>query len=392
MVKRKLCFVINHAAFFVSHRMPIAIAALEQGYDVALATGQAGSESMERVAEQILSQHALTHERVSFRSASVNPILETLGLIQLVLMLKKHNPNIVHCASPKGVLYGGIASRLARVKGLVLAISGMGYAFTPTASISLRRRLIASVYKFLARLAFNHNNIRVIVQNKDDFDSLLRTGWVKRDNIRLIPGSGVDLRQYPLVPMSQRENIVLFPARVLYDKGVLEFVEAATIVHRECPDWRFVIAGAADYENPSAPPLSMLDGWKLLSFIEQCGHVENMPEVFLKSKIVCLPSYREGMPKALLEAAAAGCAIVTTNVTGCREAIEDGVTGDLVPVRDANALAEAIYRLIQDEERYERYGELGRQRAEQLFSVDSVIASTLNIYEDLTKNVSRDRN
>lgn len=388
MARVRLCFVINHVAFFVSHRLPIAVAAQNLGYQVSLITGQAGSESMEMIANKELQQRDLFHERVRFRSSSINPLLEALGLIQLVSKLKRMAPDLVHCASPKGVLYGGIASRLSGVPSLVLAISGMGYALTSTGSDSLSRRLIGLIYRSLSRFAFGHKNMRVIVQNSDDFESLLQTGWVKKEHISLIPGSGVDLCKYPLVPISARENVVLFPARVLYDKGVQEFIEAATLVSRKCLGWRFVIAGAADYDNPSAPTLSLLNGWRQLGFVELLGHVDDMPAVFLKSKIVCLPSYREGMPKALLEAAAAGNAIVTTDVTGCREAIEDGVTGDLVPVRDANALAEAIYKLIQDEERCKRYGEQGRRRAERLYSIDSVIANTLNIYEELTHNAS----
>jgi glycosyltransferase involved in cell wall biosynthesis len=388
MVTRKICFVINHAAFFVSHRMPIALSAQKLGYGVTLITGQAGSESMESIAELALARNDLRHDRVCFKSASINPVLEIFGLFQLVLKLKILQPDIVHCASPKGVLYGGIACRVAGVPALVLAISGMGYAFTSIESINIKRRLIGFIYKLLARFAFRHKNIKVIVQNNDDLQMLLETGWVKKERIVLIPGSGVELSEFTVLPMSDRDDIVLFPARVLYDKGVLEFVKAATIIASKCPGWKFVIAGAVDYDNPSAPSQSMLDSWNQLSFIKLLGHVDDMPAMFMRSKIVSLPSYREGMPKALLEASAAGCAIVTSDVTGCREAIEDGVTGDLVPVSDANSLAEAIYRLIQDDERCERYGIQGRKRAEKHFSVESVISNTLNIYEDLTQNAS----
>lgn len=387
MKQTRLCYIINHAAFFVSHRLPLAAGAIEQGYLVHLLTGQAGSVSMEQAAVQKLSNYSIVHERVDFSSASVNPFKEALGLIQLCLKLRKLNPEIVHCASPKGLLYGGIAARLTGVPCLVLAVSGMGYAFTQGSGASPARRLIGFIYRSLAKFAFNHKNLRVIVQNSDDQAMLVASDLVDAEDIELIPGSGVDLAEFPEASASARENRVLFPARVLYDKGIREFVQAASKVRTQYPDWKFVIAGAADYDNPSAAPRSHIEGWVNEGLIDWLGHVDKMPEVYQKAKIVCLPSYREGMPKALLEAAAAGCAVVTTDVTGCREAIVNGQTGDLVPVRDSDALAEALLALIRDDERRQRYGEYGRLRAIERFSLDSVVNTTLKIYQDLGKNV-----
>lgn len=389
MSQPRLCFVINHAAFFVSHRLPLAIQAINEGYRVSLITGKAGSESMEQAACEKLSVLPVLHYRVDFKSAGVNPIKEGLGLLQMFLRLKKIRPDIVHCASPKGVLYGGIAARIAGVPNIVLAVSGMGYAFTNTAGFNFGRRFIGLIYRFLAKFAFGHKNLHVIVQNCDDLHTLLSSGWVSKDSITLIPGSGVNLAEFPETPLTERDDTVLFPARVLYDKGVREFIEAARIVRRELPEWRFVIAGAADYENPSAAPKGLVERWVSEGVIEWLGHVDNMPEHYMRAKIVCLPSYREGMPKALLEAAAAGCAVVTTDVTGCREAIEDGVTGDLVPVRDADSLARTLIALMKDEERRKNYAAQGRRRAVERFSLDSVVNVTLNIYQDLRNNAQR---
>ncbi len=389
MMPPKLCFIINHAAFFVSHRLPIAMAALNNGYSVSLLTGQAGNYDMEVAAERVLRQQKIEHTRVNFRSSSINPILEAWGFLQLLFRLYVLKPTIVHCASPKGVLYGGIATRLTGVPSLVLAISGMGYAFTTSVNPSLSRRLIALVYRVLAKFAFGHRNLKVIVQNEDDFISLEKSGWTQASNITLIPGSGVDLAEFGVISYDSKEKIVLFPARVLRDKGVLEFVEAARLLRAKRADWRFVIAGAADYDNPSAVTTEEVERWEEQGDIEWMGHVFSMSEIFLKSRIVCLPSYREGMPKALLEAAAAGCAVVTTDVVGCREAIEAGVTGDLVPAADANTLSEVLLRLMEDESRCLQYGVNGRRRAEMRFSVDAVINSTLSIYAGLFENAKR---
>lgn len=382
----RVCFVINHKAFFVSHRLPLAIGALNSGYSVSVLTGHAGSVEMEAVADRVLVDYPIGCRRVSFRSSSVNPVFEAIGLFQLVTNLRELKPSIVHCASPKGVLYGGIAARLAGVSSLVLAVSGMGYAFTQGIRSSIPRRIIGFVYKFFARFAFGHRNIRVIVQNQDDLNGIVTSGLVKRENVALIPGSGVDLSDFPETLLGRKAKIVLFPARVLYDKGALEFFQAAEKIRKIRDDWRFIIAGAAGYDNPSAVSEEEVRNWRKQGTVEWLGHVDDMPGIFLKSAIVCLPSYREGMPKSLLEAAAAGCAIVTTDVIGCREAIAPGVTGDLVPVRDSDVLAEVILRLMDDEGRCSAYGKKGRKRAEQLFSVTSVVDSTLRIYEDLINN------
>ncbi len=388
MPKEKICFVINHVAFFVSHRLSIARNAMENGYSVYLLTGQAGSESMEGIAEEILLREQIAHRRVGFRSSSINPFLEGWALLKLIYYIRKIKPKIVHCASPKGVLYGGIAARIAGVPCLVLSVSGMGYAFTDNDNNEMHRNMIASMYTILAKFVFKHKNICVIVQNRDDFKFLISSGWLREDAISLIPGSGVDLALYPPVQYSEKQNIVLFPARVLIDKGIFEFVDAAKIVRKAHPTWKFVIAGSADYDNPSAVNEKKILSWVSENWVEWVGHVNSMPELFLKSKIVCLPSYREGMPKALLEAAAAACAIVTTNVPGCREAIEIGVTGDIVPVRDSRSLASALIELIADQERCERYSYNGRRRAVEKYSIETVLESTFSIYKELEDNVS----
>ncbi len=385
----RLTFIINHVAFFVSHRLPLALGAAQQGFQVNLLSGQAGSKEMEDLATCKLETFPIRHERLCFRSSSVNPFFEAIGLLQLVLKLRKLKPDIVHCASPKGVLYGGIAARMAGVPSLVLAVSGMGYAFTSSEESSFRRRAFSSIYAVLAKLAYGHGNLRVIVQNRDDFLFLHRTGWVEESTIRLISGSGVDISLYKYNSSEKRENVVLFPARVLYDKGIGEFVEAARSIRGTRPEWKFVIAGAAGYDNPSATSRATIEGWVQEGLVVWLGHVENMPQLFMKSSIVCLPSYREGMPKALLEAAAAGCAVVTTDVVGCREAIEPGVTGDLVPAKDANSLASALLGLIDDESRRREYGLNGRKRAEKLFGIDSVVSATLDIYQELLGNAKK---
>ena len=382
MANNRVTFVVNYAAFFVSHRLPLALGAREAGFDVCLLTGQAGSEEMEQVAMKQLEAAGLPHRRVLFSSSGMNPLIELAGVLQLVWFILGFRPDIVHCASPKGVLYGGIAARLCRVRSLVLAISGMGYAYTAGSSKSGLRALAQRVYGLLAGFAFHHPNVRVIVQNPDDRQTVIDKGLAPRSSLVLIPGSGVDLSLFAGCTPADKAPVVLLPARMLKDKGVVEFMEAARQIKTKAPGWRFVLAGSASYDNPSAIAASELQAWQAEGWVEWLGHVDDMVPLFREAAIVCLPSYREGMPKALLEAAAAGCAVVTTDVTGCREAIEPGATGMLVPARDSQGLADALLSLIVDEARRRGYGARGQERARAMFSLTSVVSQTIQIYRE----------
>jgi glycosyltransferase involved in cell wall biosynthesis len=383
MVEKRIAYVVNHAAFFVSHRLPLADGARRAGFDVQLLTGQAGSKEMERIAVVQLQAAGVIHRRSVFRSSGINPLIELFGLIQLVWFILLFRPDIVHCASPKGVLYGGLAARICKVPGLVLAVSGMGYAYTADTDRSGLRYLVRRVYGALSGFAFHHPNVRVIVQNQEDHQAVVVMGLSQASSLHLIPGSGVDFSLFDGCTAGKKSNMVLLPARMLKDKGVEEFVEAARRIKTVMPEWRFIMAGAAGYDNPSAIGDAKLQSWQTEGCVEWLGHVDDMVPLFRESAIVCLPSYREGMPKALLEAATAGCAVVTTDVTGCRESVEPGVTGDLVPVRNIDALADTLLSLMKDESRRHAYGVKGQERARALFSLKSVISQTLFIYKDL---------
>ncbi len=383
MIKKRIAYVVNHAAFFVSHRLPVAVGAREAGFDVSLLTGRAGSKLMEQTAVMRLREKSVLHRRASFSSSGMNPLIELIGVLQLVWFVFRFKPDILHCASPKGVLYGGLAARICRVHGLVLAISGMGYAYTGGNDQRGVRAFVRGVYEVLAGFAFRHPNVRIIVQNLDDYQAVINKGMTQRSTVSLIQGSGVDLSLFEGSTSSDKSRIVLLPARMLRDKGIEEFVRAAKKIKHAAPDWRFVLAGTAGYDNPSSIDVAQLQAWQAEGFVEWLGHVYDIAPLFRESAIVCLPSYREGMPKALLEAAAAGCAVVTTDVTGCREAVEPGVTGDLVPVSNSDALAEVILSLIKDEPRRRAYGANAQVRARARFSLDSVISQTIKIYENL---------
>lgn len=384
----KVAFVVNHAAFFVSHRLPIAQELLRLGHEVVLITGRAGSAEMEAPALSQLQKWGIRHRVTNFGSSSINPLAEIRGLFGVVKWTRNERPDIIHCVSPKGIVFGGLAARLLRVPGVVFAISGMGYAFTDQGRRSLGRALIAKVIRVVFGFTLGHPNKKVIVQNKDDQLQFSNLKSVQYDDIVLIRGSGVNLERITNQKAQNKENVIVFPARLLIDKGVMEFVSAARILKEKLPDWRFILAGAAGYDNPSAISIEQASAWRDEGAIEWEGHVSNIDALMSRASIVCLPSYREGMPKALLEAAAAGCATVTTDVPGCREAITPGVTGELVPARDSTRLVEVLERLCLDKKLREYYGTNGRRLARDHFGLDRVVQSTIDVYSAI---LDRDR-
>ncbi len=380
-----LVFVVNHVAFFVSHRLPIALEAKRRGWRVTVLTGQPGSESMERLAMKALGDAGVVHHRFGFGSSTLNPLRELWALLGMCWVLRRLRPDVVHCASPKGVIYGGIAARICRVPALVLAVSGMGYAFTGGDAAGWRRRILGSLITVQARLAFRHRNRKVIVQNTDDRNWIIRRHLCPPEDIELIPGSGVDLVALDRDSPNGKQPIVVFPARLLRDKGVTEFVQAVRLIRGKVSGWRFVLAGAGDYRNPSCVSRAEIEGWVSEGVVEWSGHVDDMTSLLSEASIVCLPSHREGLPKALLEAAAAGCAVVTTDAIGCRESIVAGKTGDLVAVGNIDALAEALLALILDTSRRQSYGTSGRLLAREKFGLESVLAAIFDLYAALLR-------
>ncbi|SMM98276.1 Lipid carrier : UDP-N-acetylgalactosaminyltransferase / Alpha-1,3-N-acetylgalactosamine transferase PglA; Putative glycosyltransferase [uncultured Candidatus Thioglobus sp.] len=388
--KCKLVFIVNNAAFFVSHRLPIAIEAQKHGYKVELITGFPSNKKQEESALDQLRKYNITHHKVSFRGSGMNVFVELYGLIQLLFLILKIKPHIMHCASPKGVLYGGIVARIAKTPSVVLAITGMGYGFTHDgdSNYSIKRSIVKSVFNVLMRFVYKHKNKKIIVQNLDDKKIVGSIKSIEKTDIHLIKGSGVDLSFYRNISFLNKQKIVLLPARMLKDKGVVEFYMAAKLLKSKGCSWNFVLAGTADHDNPSAIKKEIILSWVSEGVLEWLGDVDNMPEIYLKTSIVCLPSYREGMPKALLEAAAAGCAVITTDTIGCRESIEPGVTGDLVKVRSYKHLSNTIQALIDDPSRMREYGVNGQRLANNFYDIKIVLNKTMFIYEELRNNAN----
>jgi len=292
-------------------------------------------------------------------------------------VLRAVRPDLVHLVTIKPVLFGGLAARLAGIGSVVAAVSGLGYVFVARGPWAAVRRVLISAWY---RLVFSNRNVVVIFQNTDDREQLARATHLAPARCELIRGSGVNLGEYVLQPQPAGVPLVLLAARLLADKGVREFVQAAIMLRRQGCAARFVLVGAVDPANPASLEQSELDAWSRDQVVECWGHRSDMPLVLAQARLVVLPSYREGMPKVLLEAAACGRAVVTTDVPGCRDAIEPGVTGVLVPPRDAEALARAIRALLEDDARCRSMGLAARALAEREFDVRRVVARHLELY------------
>jgi glycosyltransferase involved in cell wall biosynthesis len=320
--------------------------------------------------------HPLTIDR-----SAASPFGVLALFVQLLLLFWKLRPSVVHLITIKPVLLGGLATRLSPVKGVVFAISGLGHVFVAGGvKAALRRKLVQWLY----RAALAVRNKRVIFQNPVDEIELKSILSLSSHQVVRIPGSGVDLAAYPVQAEQSGVPVVLMAARLLKTKGVMEFAAAANLLRARCIAVRFQLAGDLDPHNPSSLMVQELQALRGEGLIEILGHQTDVSNLMAKANLVVLPSYyREGLPKVLIEAAACGRAVITTDVPGCRDAIEPNVTGLLVPARDAVALADAIERLVTDPSMRMAMGKAGRQRAEQLFDIRSVISKHLEIYAEL---------
>lgn len=372
-ISRTLMFVVNVDWFFLSHRLPIALEAMRQGYQVHIATGL--TDKLDELRRNGLVVHPLALDR---SSAGFGNAWRTMG--QLWQIFKAVRPDVVHLVTIKPVLLGGLVARMAGVPAVVAAVSGLGFVFMARgAKAAVRRWLVGALY----RAALGHHNVKVIFQNADDLRSVVKVAHLPAAKVAMIRGSGVDLARYAHVPLPEGVPVVVLAARLLADKGVLEFVQAARLLmHRGC-NARFVLVGTVDTANPTSFTEADVTAWVHDGVVEWWGHRADMPQVLAAARLVVLPSYREGLPKVLIEAAACGRAVVTTDVPGCRDAIEPGTTGVLVPARDAVALAKAIEDLIGDPARCQKMGSAGRSLAEKAFDIRQVVAEHLQIYLEL---------
>lgn len=368
---KKLLYVVAKAEYFLSHRLDLANAAKNSGFDVAVA-----STNFSKPLDNFQTF------KVDFKRGSINPLRELIVLWKLLKVVCFYKPHLIHNVALKPALYAGILARIFKIPS-INSINGFGYIFT---SSQLKAKLLKPLISFCVRIVLNHSNATIIVQNQDDFSDCAKI--LPKANLKLVPGSGVNTNHfYPefeklLVPLT-----FVLAARMLWSKGVQEYVDAAIQVKKYYPDTRFLLVGEPDLENPESIPTKIIEQWNSEGFVEWLGYQSDMKSIYDIAHVSVLPSYREGMPKALLEAMACGLPIITTNVRGCKDLFCDN--GYLVPAKDSAALANAMENFIKNPQPYEDMASKSLQAVQNFY--DSVIINKqiIAVYSGLNSGDSR---
>ena len=375
-MSKRLLFVVNVDWFFISHRLIIAEKAVLNGFDVFVACQNTGRS--DEIIEKGINFINLTISR-----SGTNPLLELSALISIYKIYNNLKPDIVHHVTLKPIIYGSLISKLTNIKTVVNAVSGLGYTFTKN-----RGGLVQKLIVQLLRFVFNRKHLTVIFQNDDDQNLFKELNIISKNNkIVKIKGSGVDLNKFKQLPYPSFDIIkIILPIRMVWDKGVKELRKASEILKEKYKGKiQFILIGLADVDNKAGVPASYLNEWQDGSYVKWIGYQKDMVEVYKDSHIVVLPSYREGMPKTLIEACAVGRAIITTDAIGCKECVDEGINGFKVPVYSTKELAQAIEKLILNKELLIQMGNRSRHKAENEFNVDNVINTHLKIYNNINK-------
>ncbi len=372
-MNRRLLYLVSEDWYFLSHRLPLALAAREAGWRVGVACRDSGRGEAIRAA-------GLDLFPLPIRRAGLNPLADLVLVKRLTALYRRQRPAIVHQVAMKPVIHGSLAARLAGVPGVVNALAGLGFLFS---SNSRKARLLRPLARRGLGLALQGPGRHLIVQNPDDRDLLRAAFGLPEGVVHLIPGSGVDLETFTPRPFPAGPPVVMLASRLLWDKGVGEFVAAARLLRGRGVAARFVLVGAPDPGNPASVPEGQISAWTKEGVVEHWGRREDMPATLARARMVCLPSYREGLPKVLLEAAACGRPVIASDAPGCCDALIPGETGLLVPAGEAAALAERIQTLLGDPVLCGTLGGRARRLAEARFGVERVIRATLALYEEL---------
>ena len=366
-----LVIVTNVDWFFLSHRLSFARRAVEEGWSCTVVAADTGRGEEIRDA-------GLGFETVPFTRSGTNPLAEARVVPLLRSAYGRLKPTLVHQMTIKPVLYGSVASRSMGLPTLN-HMTGLGHMFTSKGPLSLSRLSVEGMYRY----ALGRRRSLTMFENPDDCRLFEERGLVAPERTRVVRGCGVDLDSFAEAPLPVGPPVFMLPARLLIEKGVGEFVEAARRLRAEGTLSRFVLVGDADSGNPTSLRDETIRSWVDEGTVEWWGRSADMATTLAQSTVVVLPSYREGLPKVLLEAAAVGRPILTTDVPGCREVVRDGVNGRLIPPRAAQPLADAMREMAAAPELLARWGRASRVIAESEFSEQIVENQTLSLYREL---------
>ena len=366
---KTILYLVTEDWYFWSHRLLIARAARDAGANIVVAARM--TDHMERIVGE-----GFQAVDVPFDRSGLNPLNDLRTLARLIRIYRQIRPDLVHHVAIKPVLYGSVSAWVTSVPAVVNAMAGLGFLFI---SQSKKTQVVRAIFERLFAVLGNRSNTRLIVQNRDD-QTVFKHMGIRPDRIELIRGSGVDTKAFQPTPEPDGIPVAVCISRMLKDKGILELVEAARILKNGNVALKIRLVGGTD-TNPTSIPLSALERWAEDGIIEYAGYSEDIAGEYARSFIAVLPSYREGLPKSLLEAGACGRPIVATDVPGCREICIEGETGILVPPQNALALARALEKLAGSEDLRNAYGAAARRLVEEAFSTQIVQNLTLQLYE-----------
>lgn len=374
-MKRKIIFLVNTDSFFVSHRLPIADKMLKSGYEVHIATEFSKHKNM------FLKKGFKVHN-INFNRNSINILKSLFAFLQIFYLIYKFRPDILHLISLKPIVFGGLVSFIFPVKLLVFSITGLGSMFIENSFFNKIRSIF---FTFLYRIVFLNSNLKVILQNNDDLKYLASKAKLNKSKVIMIKGSGVNLNDFKYSKIPKKFLIVLMASRLIKDKGVVEFIKAAEYLKKKKFKGIFHLVGDVDLNNPSAVSKNLISLSHKKKILRHFKYKKNISEFIQKSTIIVLPSYREGFPKILMEAAACGRPVITTNVPGCKDAIVNNKTGILIPSKNYKALANAINKLSQDRNKIEKFSFEARNYAVDNFNIKDVISKHFSIYKEIER-------
>ena len=372
MTRKRVLFVITEDWALISHRLHLAEAAIKRGYEVGVLTRVTNYRDM-------LESRGLRVFHWRLERRSLNPINEILSVIQLWKILSSFRPAIIHAVAQKPAIYAGLARKLSKQVRFVAALGGVGFIFNAK---SLKARMLRPLVKFFLRFSLHGRSTILVLQNMDNIQTITNLNIMSETRIRLVRGAGVEIEKFRPSPLPAGVPVIILPARMLWDKGVGEFVRVAKRIKERGINARFVLVGDIDSHNPASVTQWQIEQWVAQGAVEQAGRCDDMDLIYRRASIVCLPSYNEGLPKVLLEAASCARPSVAFDVPGCREIVRDGLNGFLVGFGDETALETAIVTLINDRSLCAEMGAKGRKIVEQEFSDDIINAQTFAIWDE----------
>jgi len=373
MKNKRVLFVITEDWALISHRLHLVDAAIKAGFEVGLLTRINSHYDILKARNINIFEWKLVRR-------SLNPVHEILAIIGLYKTICLFKPDIIHAVALKPVIYTGLVRFLFLKTGLIAALGGLGFIFN---SKSLQARLLKPITRTFLKYALLKQRTRLILQNKDNIDTIQNLNIIDTKNIRLIKGAGVEVKKFVPTPIPKGIPIITLPGRMLSDKGVFEFAKVAKRIKFKNIKARFILAGDIDLQNPASIPQAYIDKWVTDGIIEHWERCDNIKEIYNKTSIVCLPSYNEGLPKVLIEAGSCSRPVVAFDVPGCREVVRNNINGFLVDFGNEYALEKALVNLIKDKQLCKRMGERGRKIVEKEFSDIIINKETFDVWNEI---------